>query len=107
MDDNQKDWDTHVPLLLMAYKTTVHDTTGCTPSQPAMGRDLQLPIDLLIGCPEDEIYHHISTYAEELQARLERVHIININEYKMRMSEVENHDKNSSSKVETRKRTKF
>ena len=74
MDDNQKDWDTHVPLLLMAYKTAVHNTTGCTPSQLAMGRDLQLPIDLLIGCPEDEICHHISTYAEELQARLEQVH---------------------------------
>lgn len=74
MDDNQKDWDTHVPLLLMAYKIAVHDTTGYNPSQPMMGRDLQLLIDLLIGCPEDEVCHHISTYAEELQAHLERVH---------------------------------
>ena len=74
VDDNHKDWDTHVPLLLMAYRTAVHDTTGCTPAQLMMGRDLRLPIDLLIGRPEDEVSHHASNYAEELQARLERVH---------------------------------
>ena len=39
-----------------------------------MGRDLRLPIDLLIGHPEDEVSHHASNYAEQLQARLERVH---------------------------------
>ena len=74
VDDNQRDWDTHVPLLLMAYRTAIHETTGCTPAQLMMGRDLRLPIDLLIGRPEDEIPHHASTYAEELQACLERVH---------------------------------
>ena len=40
MDVDLKDWDTHVPLLLMAYRTAVHDTTGCTPAQLMMGRDL-------------------------------------------------------------------
>ena len=74
VDDNQCDWDTHIPLLLMAYRTAVHETTGCTPAQLMMGRDLRLPIDLLIGRPEDEVPQHTSTYAEELQERLERVH---------------------------------
>ena len=58
----------------MAYRTAVHETTGCTPAQLMMGRDLRLPIDLLIGRPEDEVPQHASTYAEELQERLERVH---------------------------------
>ena len=39
-----------------------------------MGRELRLPIDLLIGRPGNEVSHHTSTYAEELQACLERVH---------------------------------
>ena len=63
-----------IPLLLMAYRTAIHETTGCTPAQLMMGHDLRLPIDLLVGRPEDEISHHHSTYAEELQTRLERVH---------------------------------
>ena len=39
-----------------------------------MGRDLCLPIDLLIGRPEDEGSHHHSSYVEDLQAHLQRVH---------------------------------
>ena len=74
VDSNQRDWDTHIPLLLMAYRTAVHETTGCTPAQLMMGRDLRLPIDLLIGRPEEEVSQVHSTYAEDLQARLERVH---------------------------------
>ena len=74
VDSNQRDWDTHIPLLLMAYRTDVHETTGCTPAQLMMGRDLRLPIDLLIGRPEEEVSHVHSTYAEDLLARLERVH---------------------------------
>lgn len=68
VDDNQQDWDTHISLLLMAYWTATHETTGCTPAQLMMGRDLRLPIDLLIG------RHHTSTYAEELQSSIELVH---------------------------------
>ena len=74
VDSNQRDWDTHIPLLLMAYRTAIHETTGCTPAQLMMGRDLRLPIDLLIGRPEDEISPYHSCYVEDLQARLERVH---------------------------------
>ena len=39
-----------------------------------MGRDLQLPIDLLLGRPEYKVSPHHSSYVKDLQARLERVH---------------------------------
>ena len=42
VDQNQRDWDEHIPLLLMAYHTAVHDTTGVTPAKVMMGRDYQL-----------------------------------------------------------------
>ena len=73
VDENQRDWDTHVPLLPMAYCSAVHETTGCTPAQLMMGRDSRLPIDLLIGRPEEESAHHASTYTEQLQTCLEHV----------------------------------
>ena len=36
----------------MAYRTAIHEATGCTLASLMLGRDLWLPIDLLFGCPE-------------------------------------------------------
>ena len=74
VDQHHKDWDEHVPLLLMAYRTAAHDTTGVTPAQLMMGRDLRLPIDLFIGRPVEEMPIHKSEYAQQLHSRLERIH---------------------------------
>ncbi len=30
--ENPKDWDDHIPYLLMAYRSTPHKSTGCTPN---------------------------------------------------------------------------
>ena len=44
-DYHQRDWDVHIPFLLMAYRSAVHDTTGITPAKMMLGRDLRLPVD--------------------------------------------------------------
>ena len=74
VDQHQRDWDEHVPLLLMAYRTSAHDTTGVTPAKMMMGRDLRLPIDLFVGRPFEEVPVHKSAYAQQLHNRLERIH---------------------------------
>ncbi len=71
VDHNQRDWDRHVPMLLMAYRSAEHDSTKCSPARLMIGRDLRLPIDLLYSRPEEE--QHTSQYAEALQERMERV----------------------------------
>ena len=74
VEDHQRDWDQLVPLMLMAYRTAVHETTGCTPASLMFGRDLKLPIDILYGRPETEHAQHTTSYALKLQDRLEKVH---------------------------------
>jgi len=37
-DHNQRDWDQHIPFLLMAYRSAMHDTTGNTPAKMMLGR---------------------------------------------------------------------
>ena len=54
MDSNQRDWDEHLPFLLMAYRSATHETTGYSPVQMMLGRELKLPIDLLFGWQEKE-----------------------------------------------------
>ena len=48
---NKKDWDWNVPLLMMAYRSSIHDTTKCTPSAMTLGREIRLPIYLMLGTP--------------------------------------------------------
>ena len=74
VDDHQSDWDEYVPLLLMAYRTAVHETTGCTPAMMMFGRDLRLPVDLLFGRPEEEPSTVATDYVDALQGRLEQIH---------------------------------
>ena len=47
VDENQTDWDQHTPLLLMAYRSSVHNTTDITPAKLVFGREIRLRGDLM------------------------------------------------------------
>jgi hypothetical protein len=40
---HQRDRDERLPLYLLAYRASTHDTTGLTPALLVFGRDLRLP----------------------------------------------------------------
>jgi hypothetical protein len=40
-----KHWDQHIPLALMAYRSSVHESTGFSLSMLMFGREIELPID--------------------------------------------------------------
>jgi hypothetical protein len=42
-----------LPLFLLAYRASTHDTTGFTPARLLFGRELRLPSDLLFGTPPE------------------------------------------------------
>ena len=74
VDDHQRDWDQLVPMMLMAYRSAIHESTGCSPATLMFGRNLKLPIDILYGRPEAEPIQSTTKYAVNLQERLEQVH---------------------------------
>jgi len=47
------DWDEHLPYVAMAYRSSVHAVTGCTPFVMVYGREMTLPIDLMYPTSED------------------------------------------------------
>ena len=51
VEHHQKDWDDHVPLLMMSYRSAVHESTKQTPAKLMFGREVNLPLDLLFGRP--------------------------------------------------------
>ena len=75
VQDHQKDWDRHLPLLLMSYRSAVHEATKFTPAMLMFGRELRVPLDLLIGRPQEELDDRgYPEYVERLRKSVETVH---------------------------------
>lgn len=47
VNENRSNWDDHLPYLMIAYRTTVHERTKCTSNLIIIGRETYLPIDVL------------------------------------------------------------
>ncbi|KAJ8937610.1 hypothetical protein NQ318_018423 [Aromia moschata] len=60
-------------LFLLAYRSSVHETTGQTPANIVMGRELRLPCDLKFGCtPGDDVAGE--DYVSTLRQRMDDIH---------------------------------
>ena len=75
VSENQKDWDEWIPMFLLAYRSSKHETTGVTPAELYFARELRLPIDLLQGSPrfEDRLSSE-GNFVENLREKLEEIH---------------------------------
>ena len=75
IDDNVTTWDEELPLLSMALHATVHRQTGFTPNRMMLGREVILPLDLLIGHPNKQKTEP-PDWVIELDKRMQRVHCL-------------------------------
>ena len=74
VSDKQDDWDDHLPLLMLAYRSSVHETIGVSPAMMMFGRELTLPIDLAVGRPVKDDRVSATDYAYQLEEKLLDVH---------------------------------
>ncbi|PIK53312.1 Retrovirus-related Pol polyprotein from transposon [Apostichopus japonicus] len=74
VDADQRNWDKCLPLVTMAYRSSVHDSTGISPAEMMLGREIDLPVDLIFDRGPKE--HIKKIYVQELEERLHHVHEI-------------------------------
>ncbi|KMQ82607.1 integrase core domain protein, partial [Lasius niger] len=76
VSENQKDCDRWVPMFLLAYRSSKHETTRVTPAELYFARELRLPIDLLQGSPRfnEERLPPGRNFVEDLKEKLEEIH---------------------------------
>jgi hypothetical protein len=55
--ENQTNWDEQLPFLLMAYRSSVHETTQYTPNMLMLGRETSTHLDILYEMPS---FHQIT-----------------------------------------------
>ena len=72
----QTDWDQHLPIVMLAYRSSVHRMLGESPAAMMYGHELRLPIDALVG-PPPEVGHEVtatSDYVQNLADSLQTAH---------------------------------
>ena len=68
---DEHDWDLSLPTLLLAYRTSVQETTGTTPFQLMFGRNPRLPEDVLYSLSVAS-HDSVTQYTKVLKGHLER-----------------------------------
>ena len=68
---SQKTWDDNLPLMTLAYRSTLHEVTGFSPNYMTFGREVYLPLDLMIGSLPEAQRDAAPEYIGKLKERLE------------------------------------
>ena len=73
---DQRTWDENLSQVLLAYRSSVHSTTGFTPNFLVFGREVTLPLQAVIGKPNDSQFPSLEDYVADLQQRLKTAHSV-------------------------------
>ena len=65
-----REWDKNLPLLTLAYRSSTHEVSGYTPNFVMMGREVALPLDIMLGTLEGADRTTAPEYVQKLQTRL-------------------------------------
>lgn len=76
VNDNQNDWDEHLPYVMMAYRCAEHETTGYTPNYLMFGREVSTPVDLMFEMPRSIKNTPTHQWAWKMKERIETAHSV-------------------------------
>ncbi len=69
--DHEEDWDLQLPLLMLAYRSSIQESTKVTPFSLMFGREVCLPIDVMYGTPCEQS-SSTSEFSQSLRSRLDK-----------------------------------
>jgi predicted aspartyl protease len=82
VNDNRNDWDDHLPYLMMAYRSSQHESTGCSPNLLMLGREISMPLDVMVGHSPDKSPACPIEYVEWLRDSMTNAHDYAANQLK-------------------------
>ena len=74
-EEEQRDWDDKIPFAMLAYRSAVQESTGESPALMMLGREITLPVDLMLQSPVPaniEEQDYVTDVRENLQEAHER-----------------------------------
>ena len=73
---NQRDWCVRLPSVMAAYRASVHSSTGFSPNFLTFGRELNAPIDIMLGRPTDTEYYSLDEFVEKKLTLMESAYAL-------------------------------
>ena len=76
VEKHQRRWDEFLPYVMLAYRSSVHESTGFSPNMLMLGRELEMPLQTVVPqpAPEEQDGEDIEDYVFELQDTLQDAH---------------------------------
>lgn len=73
---NQDQWDVFLPQVLMAYRSSVHSSTGQMPNAMMLGREITIPLRAVIPEPVNSNAGDVDgeNYVTTLKKKLHQIH---------------------------------
>ncbi|CAC5368129.1 unnamed protein product [Mytilus coruscus] len=75
-ENNHRDWDKKLPYVMMAYRSTEHETTGMSPNMLMLGRETVTSLDLIYCMPPAIKPTPSNIWVWGLRERLEDAHAL-------------------------------
>lgn len=74
VDESQKDWDEIMPQLACTLRSSVNRNTGMTPNKMMLGREVNLPADLVFKPILEETFESEEEYVTKLRENMREAH---------------------------------
>ena len=74
VDDFQSNWTQQLPYVMMALRTSVHESTGYTPQFLVFGEEINLPIDFQYPSPEQPNKTDVHQFVQQKRIDMQRAH---------------------------------
>jgi transposase InsO family protein len=74
VNEHHSNWDSYLPYVMMAYRASVHETSGFTPNYMMLGREVSTPLDLMYEMPQATKFIPYNKWAWKLKETLEDAH---------------------------------
>ena len=74
IDDFRSNWTQQLPYVMMASRTSVHESTGYTLHFLVFGEEINLPIDFQYPSPEQPNKTDVHQFVQQKGVDMQRVH---------------------------------
>ena len=94
LNAEQNNWSQQLPYVMMAYRSSVHESTGYTPQFLVHGRETSLPLDLMFPSLESDCPSNVHEFVHERKQAFHRAFALvrdNLNKNQRRRNVLYNH----------------